>query len=89
VFSSESNYETHGVHFDGQIQHHSVAFTEKIRLAAHGIPSRGAFGVDFFDPSAVRAANRKVLLASAETPSQSAPSGKPADELAVPFPAPV
>jgi hypothetical protein len=65
-----------------------TAFLQASCLSQSAVAA-GAFGVDFFDPSAVRAANRKVLLSSAETPSQDGASGKPAHELAIPFPAPV
>jgi hypothetical protein len=49
----------------------------------------GAYGIDFFDPSAVRAANREVLRQAAETPHPDCPQRNIARELAVPFPPPV
>jgi hypothetical protein len=49
----------------------------------------GAYGIDFFDPTAVRAANREVLRQAAEPPCDTPACGILSDELAVPFPPPV
>jgi hypothetical protein len=44
----------------------------------------GAYGVDFLDPSAVRAANRQVLLSAVEDAAKDGDSTNPGGGLAVP-----
>lgn len=65
-----------------------TAFLQASCLSQSAVAA-GAVGVDFFDPSAVRAANREVLMSAVETRSTEDASGNSPGKLARPFPPPV